>query len=278
MNYVHIHEGLGNQMFQYVFLLSLRKKGVRNVRMLRLITDKPAHNGYELDKVFGIRERFGMMTGLHDRNLWKVFRKTHRFVDEPVTFRYHPDILPKGSRNVVLHGFWQSLGYFEGCGDRIREVFRFDARSLNPSSKKAAEAIAACNSVSVHIRRGDYLSEACMAAFGGVCPEDYYTAAIAHMEARVDNPHFFVFSDDKEWAREHFTGGGFTVVEGNEGADSWQDMYLMSICRHNIIANSSFSWWGAWLNGNPSKTVVAPRTWFKGEDAAELIPSEWVRL
>ena len=138
-----------------------------------------------------------------------------------------------------------------------------------------------CNSVSVHIRRGDYISNKDTNALLGVCPMDYYDRAIAYIVERVVNPCFYFFSDDIAWVRRTFSlPFQSRFVDHNSGRQSFNDMRLMSLCRHHIIANSSFSWWGAWLGRNGDKTVIAPRRWFRRDimDLKDLCPDSWVLL
>jgi hypothetical protein len=183
---------------------------------------------------------------------------------------------------AYLDGYWQSERYFSGIVDLLRQEFM-----LKAPVDAANEAIVAkvreagASAVSLHIRRGDYVNNPQTAQYHGVCALDYYRAAVDYVSARVSVPHFFVFSDDHAWVSENFKlEHAVTLVDVN-GADRgvW-DMALMKACRHHVIANSSFSWWGAWLNPHADKIVVAPQRWFTGasHDTSDLIPSEWVRL
>lgn len=280
MNYVNIQWGLGNQMFQYAFYLALKHRGMPRVRIIHRNDPALYHWGYELKKVFGIRERsaYAWFLGHFRGGLpWRTLFCSHSVVTERHIYHFDEDMLDVSRRRVLFDGYWQAYRYLEGIGDEVRKAFTFDAKKLNESTRRTAGMIRSCNAVSVHVRRGDYTTD-CRMFFGDICTEDYYNRALASMRESVENPRFFVFSDDKEWAREHFQGPEFCVVEGNDGAESWQDMYLMSLCRHNIIANSSFSWWGAWLNGNAGKKVIAPKGWRNDSDADEFIPQDWLRL
>lgn len=137
------------------------------------------------------------------------------------------------------------------------------------------------NAVSVHMRRGDFVSNPKSNAVHGVCPPEYYRAAIRTMAGQVEKPCFYIFSDDIAWAKDQLKlDFPCQSVEHNTGAESYNDMRLMSRCRHHIIANSSFSWWGAWLSDYPSKIVIAPRQWFLNapHDVSDLIPHGWIRM
>jgi len=182
--------------------------------------------------------------------------------------------------NLLLEGYWQSEKYFADISDLIREEFTLH-RPLDPKNAALAELIGSVNSVSIHVRRGDYVTNPHTHQVHGVCPLDYYERAIRVVAERAPHPHLFVFSDDPEWTKGHLRFPFPTVyVEGNEGEKQCEDLRLMNLCRHNIIANSSFSWWGAWLNRNPGKTVVAPAKWFKsgGMDTRDLLPETWLTL
>jgi hypothetical protein len=143
------------------------------------------------------------------------------------------------------------------------------------------EEIQDVQSVAVHVRRGDYITNPNNFASLGLCPLEYYEDANDFIEQHVKNPHFFIFTDDPEWAREHMKFSGPTkVVDHNLGKADYEDLRLMTHCRHFIIANSSFSWWGAWLASNPDKIVIAPKTWFMTDSfpPEDRIPGGWIRL
>lgn len=159
---------------------------------------------------------------------------------------------------ALLEGCFQSEKYFQDCREQVREAYRFrgiesGAYPLPEAYRRLEKEIADCPSVSVHIRRGDYLEESHGGLYTGICTEQYYQEAFARMEKEVPGAKFFLFSNDPDWTREHFKGENRILVEGSTEDTGYLDLYLMSKCKHNIIANSSFSWWGAWLNDNPEK-------------------------
>jgi hypothetical protein len=183
---------------------------------------------------------------------------------------------------VIIDGDWQSELYFKEYEHIIRNCFAFPDLNSEEWSVVLLRKIESTNSVAIHVRRGDYLF-AYNYAINGVCPIDYYRNAIALMKQKVPDPYFYLFSDDPEWVKTSFADltDPFDVVEGNKGNNSWKDMLLMSKCRHQIIANSSFSWWSAWLNNNPGKIVIAPQNWFahgRDSDTKDLIPGTWFRI
>ena len=132
--------------------------------------------------------------------------------------------------------------------------------------------------VSLHIRLGDYTTPVNKEFFGGICTEEYYKNAVEYIKQKYENPKFFIFSNGEGNITEVLPDIDYELVNINDENTGWADMYLMSQCKHNIIANSSFSWWGAWLNQNENKTVVAPQKWINGQKMPDICPSEWIRI
>ena len=253
-SYVLFSGGLGNQMFQYAFLLALRNKGIDAQMDLMPFRWKQEHNGYELERVFGIKEEYVTESLWHKYHyiLLKKYCKKKVLTDY---LSYYPQAFEKGI--VFYDGFWQLHSYFKDCEDDVRKAFTF--QGVDEENLSLAEEMKSANSVSIHFRRGDYLKIPRLQ----VCDEEYYQKAMGEIGKLVKSPIYYVFSNDAEWS-EQFMGGfsvNFKIVANNQGADSYKDMFLMSQCRHNIIANSSFSWWGAWLNENSEKIVIAPSEW-----------------
>ena len=268
---VIITGGLGNQMFEYALVLALRSRG----HIIRLDTSYfdffQMHNGYELERIFGINEALINSQGLH---LWWL-RLLHKFrpnflykVDEQ---QYDESILV--SPKAYLFGYWQDELYFSNINDKVREAFTF--RGIDSRNIEISKRMQSCNSVSLHIRRGDY------AAFGmTIIKEDYYENAIKYINSNVEAPSYFIFSDDMESSKEMANNLGiqYELIDFNRKEDSYKDMFLMSQCKHNIIANSSFSWWGAWLNNNQNKIVVAPNSWNKKDPLFKPQSNNWIKL
>ena len=151
---------------------------------------------------------------------------------------------------------------------------------MSVADKKVLEDINTTNSIAIHVRRGDYVSVESVAQTHGVCSLNYYRRAIDFVTHKVENPQFFIFSDDPEWVSEHLsTGYPTSYVIHNGPEEAFQDLRLMSLCQHQIIANSSFSWWGAWLNKNAEKIVIAPRRWFLDKrNTSDMCPENWNRI
>ncbi len=194
-------------------------------------------------------------------------------------FHYDPALAAAQPPAYVV-GYWQSERYFADHVAQIRRDFTPRA-PLERENARLADVISGSNAVSLHVRRGDYVSDAKTQAVHGVCGLDYYARAMARIEAQVLRPHYIVFSDDPDWTRANLTSAHpMTFVTANPPERGFRDIQLMSLCHHHIIANSSFSWWGAWLNARADKLVVAPEQWFAsgGKDARDLVPSAWVRV
>lgn len=182
--------------------------------------------------------------------------------------------------DVYLMGYFQCEEYFSPVADLIREELTPKADPLPRTAELIAKAKDS-NSVSLHVRRGDYVSDPTANALFGVVNLDYYRRALSHIEDRVPNPKFFVFSDDMEWARQNLELPGQPVFVDHTGPDtSAEDIRLVRACRHNVIANSSFSWWGAWLGEHEEKKVVSPSTWTsdEAEYPRDIIPARWQRM
>lgn len=181
--------------------------------------------------------------------------------------------------NSYLSGFWQSEAYFVD----IREQLLQELTPIEPPGREdfaTIDRMRMCESVSVHVRRGDYVSLASASAYHGLCTLDYYRKAITYVAERVRSPTLFVFSDDPEWTKANLKSPFPTHYVGhNPPEKAFQDLRLMSFCRHHILANSSFSWWGAWLSDQADGLVIAPERWYAVDrPTPDLIPSRWIRM
>ena len=288
-----ITDGLGNQMFQYAAGLAIAMKHGVSLRLDTSVFAKDKrHNGFELERIFNctaeiagdvdMRSVLGWQSSFSVRRILSrksmaVFRRKE-FVFEP-HFHYWPEInhVP---RKCFLAGYWQSEKYFRAYASTVRTDFTFTPLLTNVNAELSKQ-IANVNAVSLHVRRGDYATNPRNLTKHGVCPSSYYQEAIRYLAERVEAPYYFVFSDDKDWVRANLkTNSPCCYVVHNRGSESYNDMRLMSLCRHHIIANSSFSWWGAWLNPSTTKIVVAPKRWFNDctTKTDDLLPEGWVML
>ncbi|MEO6630787.1 MAG: alpha-1,2-fucosyltransferase [Mucilaginibacter sp.] len=289
---VKLQGGLGNQMFQYAFGLSASKK--MNAQLSLDLSFYNQNHGltprtYALD-IFGCQNKFAgsnvvdsyFRPGLLQRLSNKAGLNKHTVYHEKA-MRFDKGVFDV-SPPVYFEGFWQSEQYFNSIESEVRAAFSFK-KPLNLQSQKIADELEQLpNAVSVHVRRGDYVTSAKTNELHGVCSVKYYQKAIALIKQRVSNPVFYFFSDDAEWVAQNLiaTNDSTVLVQHNKGDDSWQDMALMSKCSHYIIANSSFSWWGAWLNPSKEKIVTAPERWFKDGNAyftsEDILPEAWIKL
>lgn len=278
--------GLGNQMFQYAAGRSLAMS--RNCELKLDVSgfdNYSLHNGYELS-LFNIEALIGSndeCSSLQRQStLYKFFTKKlglkgkSYFAEK--NFSFDSEFFNLNG-SVYIDGYWQSYKYFESIQHQLRAEL-IPKSPLSGLNLLVSEKISEVSAVSLHIRRGDYVSNKVTNKFHGCLGVDYYDRAIELINNRVSDPYYFVFSDDISWAKDNLNlKNNVEFVNHNTGKNSYEDMRLMSLCQHHIIANSSFSWWGAWLNPNLDKIVIAPKQWFAVErDTSDLIPSSWIRL
>jgi hypothetical protein len=289
---VRLIGGLGNQMFQYAAAraLALRKGaelkldvsgfetyGLRRYELGQYPIAATIASTEELAQfgvvfpVSKVRRIWARVFGRGDCASSAHYREPHFFFDPQLARQALP---------LFMDGYWQSERYFADIAPLLLQELTPPA-PFEAENAALADQITGSNAVSLHVRRGDYVTNAHTNAYHGVCSLDYYKAAIEHMREHVPSPHLFVFSDDAEWTKANLASDlPTTYVIANPPERGFRDLQLMSLCQHHIIANSSFSWWGAWLNSNPNKIVVAPKIWFSAgdNDTRDLVPSEWVQL
>jgi hypothetical protein len=269
---VRMEGGLGNQMFQYAAGLSLARRNGVSLRLdLSAIRADPKRT-FMLNE-FGIEgdDLFSRLC----LALWRMGRT--RFV-EPY-FQYCENFESQPG-NLYLEGYWQSPRYFPDLHSELQKLF-VPAEPASVGMLALLRAMEDSDSVGIHVRRGDYVQDPATNAFHGVCGQDYYRAALQVMQQRVPDARLFVFTDDPEWVvAELDLGVPFKLVSGRAEMNTTQEWWLMSRCKHQVIANSSFSWWAAWLGEQQGKVAVAPKRWFADEtiDTCDLIPQEWLRL
>lgn len=281
--------GLGNQMFQYAAGLAISDRLKTNLLCDIDWFKHQNHRAFELNYVFGLDvplvsevdkknimglARLPVVRRLRSKWLLRAL-SSNQIVFEP-HFHYWPGILDVLG-DIYLDGYWQSDKYFSSVETKVRENLKFGL-PFDDKNEVLAALINNAESVSLHIRRGDFFKSASAKSVHGVDLSEYYKNALDYVEDRLKNPHYFVFSDDPDWVRCNFKiSEMFTVVSHNSGGESYRDMHLMSICKHHVLANSTFSWWGAWLNKNEDKIVVAPSQWFANTtNTQDLLPKNWV--
>ncbi len=284
--------GLGNQMFQYATGFALARQNEQSHYLdISDFDDYRLHQGYELEQVFSITSKLADASQVRALLGWRAGKLARKvlgkrilkglrgsaYVVEP-HFNYWAG-LPKFFGDLYMSGYWQSERYFLEEVESIRTEFTFK-KPLMGYNAQLAHTMSNTTSVSLHVRRGDYLSNPRNHGLMHVAEPAYYHLGISHIANRVIAPEFYVFSDDIAWAQENIRlEYPCTYVSHNSQADSFLDLQLMSRCQHHIIANSTFSWWGAWLNPNVNKIVVAPKLWFRnGTPDQDLIPGHWTRL
>lgn len=279
--------GLGNQMFQYA---AGRALSLANDDLLKLdLTEMSRYKlrPLQLDQ-FNIKGEVARENEVPARPRNSLFGRLSTALKNrnriPQVIEAKPGFDPKileinGSAH--LSGYWQSEKYFARYADIIRDDFAL----RQPMSKERQKTLTLIQSteraISVHVRRGDYVSNPTASAIHGTCEPAWYKMAMEEMASRYASPTFFVFSDDPDWARQNIEPVGHMVyVEPQTDGRDGEDMHLMAACHSHIIANSTFSWWGAWLNPRQEKQVIAPKLWFKSETHgnSDLVPEAWAKL
>ena len=288
---IRMKGGIGNQMFQYALYTELKHLG-RDVKMddvSGFVSD--AQREPVLTETFGVTYEIATEEEIRDlrdshMGFWtRVRRKllgrhSQEIIEPDGVFR--PEILEL--TEAYLDGFWQSEKYFPDTATRsaLRKAFAVHPESIlqDDEGYELLGRIRQTESVSVHVRRGDYLWPGVVETFGGICTEEYYQKAMNHILQEHPDATFFVFTNDKDWCRQHMTGERVFTVDATPGERDADilDMMLMSACRHHIIANSSSSWWAAWLNDTPEKTVIAPAKWLNNKNMQDIYTEKMIRL
>ncbi|MDF7806157.1 alpha-1,2-fucosyltransferase [Pontiellaceae bacterium B12219] len=299
---VRVIGGLGNQMFQYAFYLLMQKKTGLVKLDVSDYGNYTLHNGLELARVFncvgeGMLANEEELKVKKDDRAWRrvrkwlgklFFRNPNHFIKkthfiEPHSSKFIENV--EALAGKYLDGYWQNEKYFLGFRHELLE--RFHWQGLKPENLDLAQKMKQQNSVALHIRRLDqpksiveWFYRLKLQISYRACSKFFYLNAVDRMKKELSNPVFYVFTDNIKWVRKNLDlGGNAVVVDWNRGEDSYQDMYLMSQCRHNIISASSFSWWGAWMNKNPEKIVIAPKKWMNRLQKTEyIIPAKWQKI
>ena len=279
MQIVKISGGLGNQLFQYAYYLKLKKVGhecyiddiscqqdaqFRNIQLREVGAD---YDKAKMDDILELTD--------HKRDPINWLRR--RFTGSNDVIRHEGDEVTKDGYWI---GYWQSAkGYDEIEEDLRANIFGPGFKDEITDSDLAKEIKETADSVSIHIRRGDYLNPDVAAVYGGICTDEYYEAAVKYMQEAHPGCKFYVFSNDTEWVKANLHIANMVVVEGSDEEHGYRDMYLMSLCKHNILANSSFSWWGTWLGDAQNvRLVTAPDRWFNNRCDNGIYTDEMIRI
>ena len=283
--------GLGNQLFQYATGRAIAERTHMKLKLDVSSYQSDALRNYRLG-LYNVVEQMATQEEIESLNpsktnypRWAVkragwlFAPVHRrsYLKER-GFPFNPEVL-QVDQPAYLNGYWQSEKYFVSIRDILLHELTPRA-ALSPANTALAQTMQASPSVSLHIRRGDYVANPEANEIHGTVPLEYYRAAVTHIAARVADPHFFIFSDDLAWVQDNLRIDFPIIFVGAEQRNQdYDDLRLMSCCHHHIVANSSFSWWGAWLNPRTDKIVIAPQKWFAAPiDTRDLTPAGWTRL
>ncbi len=288
---VRICGGLGNQMFQFAFAkyVSLLKSD----DIIKFDLSWFKDNQIDTKREFGLDifdSNYEIATDNEIKNVKNsrslVYRVVRKFSKNRLGYKKShiiENISPfppkKWSKNLYLDGYWQKESHLLRLGDDIHKLFQIK-RSLSSKAYEILEKIKGTDSVSLHIRRGDYISNQKIYNFHGVCDREYYENGISFITHKVQDPNYFIFSDDIDWCKLNFDIKNATFIDFKR--EDFVDLHLMKSCKHNIIANSSFSYWGAYLNQNLEKIVISPKRWFKDQKADKnsqgLLPKSWIKI
>ncbi|MDQ6812792.1 MAG: alpha-1,2-fucosyltransferase [Bacteroidota bacterium] len=285
-----ITSGLGNQLFQYAAAKSLSLK-----HNTSLFFDLSYYDTtYETDTPRSFKlHHFNIDYKNLDTSPLVYFSKATKLFRnrsckpffsrvKEKHFHYDDQVVHATGACITLEGFWQSEKYFAQHTEAIRNELTFKSVANSELAIYKQQMLNTQNPISIHIRRGDYVSHPEFSKSFGFVGLEYYDRAVAYVKSKVQNPAFFVFTDDKDWVKScfHLTDKNVFVETNGEDSDV-TELQLMSLCTHHIIANSSFSWWGAWLNNSKSKIVIAPASWYKNKtdwNTKDLIPPSWVTV
>lgn len=280
--------GLGNQMFQFATGYALARRYGVGLRLEVSLLSKDEHREYVLDRWDLMNASLVTLKAMKGTSPIPIMHRVTRRLSSVLGGTRHVAIYRSGYDESVagcgpsayLEGYFQSWRYFNQYHDEICNLFK-PGRPLSEESLAMLDRIRHTESVSLHIRRGDYVSNSRTNAYHGVCDVNYYQRAIQHVSSIVEHLELFVFSDEPAWAAQNLKLGlPATIVSRSHAPDVHEDMILMQMCKHNIIANSTYSWWSAYLNANRSRVVVAPLRWFlsSNDPGTDLIPTNWIRL
>nr|WP_235891709.1 alpha-1,2-fucosyltransferase [Flavobacterium gawalongense] len=290
---IKLQGGLGNQMFQYAFAYILAKKNKDIITIDKSFFERVEKKSgftprkFELDIFnhnFTKASKIDLLSFQHLSIFNKVKKKlgfNYPKIYNETSFGFQQSALNLKSP-IHISGYFQSYEYYIGYEKLIKKIFSFSIDKLDQVNKELNLTIKGKNTIAIHIRRGDYVNDEITEQYHGSCSLEYYLEGIKLLASEKKEYTLVFFSDDSVWVKKQFENLPYSkiFIDYNTNENSWKDMFLMSSCNHNIIANSSFSWWAAWLNENPEKKVIAPKEWFKAKkiDIQTLLPTEWIKL
>jgi hypothetical protein len=288
---IRLKGGMGNQMFQYALGLKMADALQTELQLdLSSLLDRSkgdfVYRDYDLC-IFNVNDSFVInpsflrtiyrpKLSIITKIIRKYLNKKNNLIKEK-QFQYDEELVQDNQQNNVYEGWFQSYRYFEGIEDKVKQKFTFKTPIL-PYSQPLLKRISSTNAICLNVRRTDFLKVDTL----NTTNKDYFLNAAKHLSELVENPHFFIFSDDVEWCRENIILDHPTEIvdHSHKGERFGNYMQLMKACKHYIIPNSSFAWWAVWLNENPKKYVVAPKKWFNDDtiNTSDLVPKEWIRM
>ena len=280
MQVIKLMGGLGNQMFQYAYGLYLRQLGIEVYFDSSLYNSYTKHEGFAL-KNLNIKDS-DELTGFSLNIANKVAFYFINYKIKSLKIVTHKNMYNLHIRENSYHvGYFQSFKYFEEIESILKETFTIKSKKSEYFLTNSKVINSFENSISIHIRRGDYCLDRNI-DYIGLCSLSYYYDALNFLIEGLNTYEVFVFSDDLTWVKENFKGTIFNYLSNPNSNSSYEDLKLMSLCKNNIISNSTFSWWAAWLNSNENKKIIAPKTWFKNESLnnqySDIIPEDWIKI
>lgn len=283
---VKIVGGLGNQMFQYAYAKALETRGYKVKIDITVFETYKLHGGYQLDTYnINLANSSKVENKKYYKNniIFKVLKKigldfSKRTKEDSLLFN---DSLLKVKDNNYIDGYFQCEKYFKDIREILLKQFSINQEKSNYTKQIEKKIFESKHSYSLHIRRGDFVDNTNINIHGS-CDLEYYQNAIEVINLKYEDTHCFIFSDDIDWCKQNLKIKNVVYIDSEEKRIPHEDIYLMSLCHHNIIANSSFSWWGAWLNQNEDKVVIAPKRWFANDElekqSRDIVCDGWIRI
>ncbi len=277
---VKFQGGIGNQLFEYAFYKELQYLGKEVYADFSAYKNEHQIRELELNKV-------GLVVEEVPRKVLSKMGQSHETFFDKIVFRlYGKKRIVKDeygqvfSRNfleldnVFLDGYWQTKKYFEDVFQEVIEEIDFE-KNLDEENRRIANEMSNCDSISIHMRFGDYVGNN---LYSGICTPDYYKKAIEYIKNQISNPKFYVITDDEMAAGAILDGEEYEILSNNRGSDSYKDIYLISSCKHHIMANSSFSWWGVMIDRKDNGLVITPNKWLNEIDTKDIWEERWIKI